>query len=175
MAWITSATSGGAMAKCQWTLLRAGLLLAHLAFLGAIWRDRSARAETHVGDLATPDTASLALHPASFALLTGLLLALTLVIRPGFVPPRRLTAAFGRTPSPDQPTCEIVAPVHHAAASGLPVEAHAGLMARLNHDLRTPLNAMLGFADMMKVEAFGPLGDVRYRDYAAHKIGRAHV
>ncbi len=42
------------------------------------------------------------------------------------------------------------------------------LMARINHELRTPLNAVIGFADLMERELFGPLGNARYRDYAAH-------
>src|SRR6185295_13124603 len=38
---------------------------------------------------------------------------------------------------------------------------------------RTPLNAILGFSEMMQNETFGPLGHVNYRDYAAdiHKSG----
>jgi signal transduction histidine kinase len=44
----------------------------------------------------------------------------------------------------------------------------AELMARVNHDLRTPLNAVIGFSELMVLEIFGPLGDERYQDYAQH-------
>ena len=44
----------------------------------------------------------------------------------------------------------------------------ADLMARISHELRTPLNAVIGFSDLMERELFGPLGNARYRDYAAH-------
>jgi hypothetical protein len=44
----------------------------------------------------------------------------------------------------------------------------AELMARVNHDLRTPLNAVMGFSEIMTLELFGPLGDHRYQDYVHH-------
>lgn len=44
----------------------------------------------------------------------------------------------------------------------------ADLTARISHEIRTPLNAVIGFSDLMERELFGPLGNPRYRDYAAH-------
>lgn len=43
--------------------------------------------------------------------------------------------------------------------------AKSNFIATMSHELRTPLNAIIGFSDMMKQEAFGPLGNDKYREY----------
>lgn len=45
-------------------------------------------------------------------------------------------------------------------------EAQMDVVAHVAHELRTPLGAMLGFAEMIKRQQFGTVGDPRYTDYA---------
>jgi signal transduction histidine kinase len=44
----------------------------------------------------------------------------------------------------------------------------------MSHELKTPLNAVIGFSDIMRQQLFGPVGEERYRGYVVdiHENGR---
>jgi PAS domain S-box-containing protein len=52
--------------------------------------------------------------------------------------------------------------------------AKAAFLAAMSHELKTPLNAVIGFSDLMRQELFGPVGEERYRGYIVdiHDNGR---
>ena len=45
-------------------------------------------------------------------------------------------------------------------------QSKSDFLANMSHELRTPLNAILGFSSAMQHEAFGPINNPTYREYA---------
>jgi two-component system cell cycle sensor histidine kinase PleC len=53
-------------------------------------------------------------------------------------------------------------------------QTKSNFLALMSHELRTPLNAIIGFSELLMTQSFGPIGNERYRGYAAdiHGAGR---
>ena len=50
-------------------------------------------------------------------------------------------------------------------ASSTPTRRRLDFLAKVSHEVRTPLNSILGFTELMLQERFGPIGNARYKGY----------
>lgn len=63
------------------------------------------------------------------------------------------------------PAASLCAPAQDRHANEHAASAKADLLARISHEVRAPVSAIIGFADVMIEERFGALGNERYADY----------
>jgi two-component system cell cycle sensor histidine kinase PleC len=83
---------------------------------------------------------------------------------------RHVLAAF-RLRAENEALAENVSSANAATAAAM--RSKWNTLAHLSHELRTPMNAILGFSEMMREQLFGPLGE-RYLTYSGniHDSGR---
>jgi len=121
----------------------------------------------YAGSFILPLAVALLMHPDHVIAATGGLLVLYLLVI-GFAA-RNLSQAVTRTIEirVDNEVLRDSLKQAHIERDDARTEKWSTL-AQLSHELRTPLNAILGFSEAMREQFFGPLGNDRYREYAAH-------
>jgi signal transduction histidine kinase len=149
---------------------RAGIMVAANAAGRRAWGLETGDSRTAVAI----DRAMPALHRLAAASRSGAVVPLAFWTARGFLhldcrvePVGPGEARFLVRASPDNAgnlaTSGTGAPAEAAPSGSVPISA----LARLAHEVRTPLSAAIAYAEVLKEEHFGPLPSRRYREYAS--------
>lgn len=89
-------------------------------------------------------------------------------IRPVFDDDNTLLYFEGSMEDIDQRKIAEIALKEAKVESDLSSRAKSEFLTNMSHELRTPLNSVIGFAEIIKNEAFGEISQPEYKDYAAN-------
>jgi signal transduction histidine kinase len=79
-------------------------------------------------------------------------------------PPMPETATAPAAPTTAEAPAAVPPAQDSADAEG--ATRRLDFLAKVSHEVRTPLNSIIGFAELMLQERFGPIGNTRYKGYA---------
>jgi signal transduction histidine kinase len=77
-------------------------------------------------------------------------------------PVTEMPAPKAETTPPSEPA---IAPAPRQAIDPEAASRRLDFLAKVSHEVRTPLNSIIGFTELMLQERFGPIGNPRYRGY----------
>jgi signal transduction histidine kinase len=69
------------------------------------------------------------------------------------------------TPAPSPANGASAQPTAHRPMQESDASSRLDFLAKVSHEVRTPLNSIIGFTELMAQERFGPIGNTRYKGY----------
>jgi len=75
------------------------------------------------------------------------------------------TPAIAPTNGAEPPTANGAGPPIEPVKLDAVASSRLEFLAKVSHEVRTPLNSIIGFTELMAQERFGPIGNARYKGY----------
>jgi signal transduction histidine kinase len=91
---------------------------------------------------------------------------LRLIDQADLEPEQPVPTGATESPAAPQPEAVAVVPTPDRAVDADAATRRLDFLAKVSHEVRTPLNSVIGFAELMLQERFGPIGSARYKGYA---------